>query len=137
MTTSAMHAPRFVAVTYDGECVEADNELAVVLDALAKTFDADAPEELAIWRDGEVIVAVQKADGPDREWATAADFDSSASEYTDWYQRTDENGRPVDYDWGTGTFPAQEDEPRSPDADGSSVEGRPEAGPGEDQPEKR
>ena len=93
----------------------------------------------------DFMLAVQKADGPDREWATAADFDSSASEYTDWYQRTDENGRPVDYDWGTGTFPAQEDEPRSPDADGSSVEGRPEAGaqpgaeagPAGDQPEKR
>lgn len=93
----------------------------------------------------DFMLAVQKADGPDREWATAAEFDSSASEYTDWYQRTDENGRPVDYDWGTGAFPAQEDEPRSPDADGSSVEGRPEAGaqpgteagPGEDQPEKR
>jgi hypothetical protein len=63
MTTSAMHVPRYTALSYDGECVEADNELAVVLAALAKTFDAADPEELAVWRDAEVIVAVQKADG--------------------------------------------------------------------------
>ncbi|QCU77305.1 BCCT family transporter [Citricoccus sp. SGAir0253] len=33
-----------------------------------------------------------------------ADFDSTADEVTEWYQRTDEEGQPVDYDYGTGTY---------------------------------
>ena len=41
---------------------------------------------------------------PDSKWATGADFDSSAPEVTDWYQRTDEDGNPVDYDYETGEF---------------------------------
>lgn len=31
-------------------------------------------------------------------------LDSTASEYTDWYQRTDEDGNPVGYDFSTGTW---------------------------------
>ena len=41
---------------------------------------------------------------PDSKWATGADFDSSAPEVTDWYQRADEDGNPVDYDYETGEF---------------------------------
>ncbi|MBU5655121.1 BCCT family transporter [Corynebacterium aurimucosum] len=33
-----------------------------------------------------------------------SDFDSSAHRYTDWYQRTDEKGENVDYDFGTDTW---------------------------------
>ncbi|GAB97731.1 choline/carnitine/betaine transport [Kineosphaera limosa] len=33
-----------------------------------------------------------------------ADFDSSAPAVTDWYQRTDEQGRPIDYDYETGQY---------------------------------
>src|SRR5699024_2826328 len=33
-----------------------------------------------------------------------ADFDSTAEQVTEWYQRTDEEGQPVDYDYGTGTY---------------------------------
>ncbi|MFC7401290.1 BCCT family transporter [Citricoccus sp. GCM10030269] len=33
-----------------------------------------------------------------------ADFDSTADEVTEWYQRTDEQGEPVEYDYGTGTY---------------------------------
>lgn len=33
-----------------------------------------------------------------------ADFDSHDSAVTDWYQRTDEDGEPIDYDYSTGTY---------------------------------
>ena len=32
------------------------------------------------------------------------DFDSAADRYTEWYQRTDEEGRNVDYDFETGKW---------------------------------
>ncbi len=33
-----------------------------------------------------------------------ADFDSTAEHVTEWYQRTDEEGNPVEYDYSTGTY---------------------------------
>lgn len=36
--------------------------------------------------------------------AAGAEFDSTSSEATDWYARTDEDGRPVPYDYSTGTY---------------------------------
>lgn len=33
-----------------------------------------------------------------------SDFDSSAHRYTDWYQRRDEEGENVDYDFDTDTW---------------------------------
>ena len=33
-----------------------------------------------------------------------SDFDSSAHRYTDWYQRTDEEGENVDYNFETDTW---------------------------------
>ncbi|GAA4774847.1 BCCT family transporter [Citricoccus nitrophenolicus] len=33
-----------------------------------------------------------------------ADFDSTADQVTEWYQRTDEEGQPVEYDYETGTY---------------------------------
>ncbi len=50
---------------------------------------------------------------PDSERAVGAEFDSTAEEFTQWYARTDEDGNPVDYDYGTGTYP---DDVHSPDA---------------------
>lgn len=38
------------------------------------------------------------------EYATGADFDSTAEEHTDWYQRRDEEGNEVDYDYETGEY---------------------------------
>ena len=40
---------------------------------------------------------------PEGEGA-GADFDSHDAKVTDWYQRTDEEGQPVDYDYATGTY---------------------------------
>ncbi len=39
-----------------------------------------------------------------------SDFDSSSKEYTSWYQRHDEDGNPIDYEYGDGAFatPASE-----------------------------
>jgi choline/carnitine/betaine transport len=54
-----------------------------------------------------------------------SDFDSTASEVTDWYRRTDEDGNEVDYDyasgeWGDGWSPddARRDDIGDEDADG-------------------
>jgi BCCT family betaine transporter len=44
---------------------------------------------------------VQHAEG-DR--SAGHDFDSSAERYTEWYQRTDEEGENVDYDFDTGVW---------------------------------
>ena len=38
-----------------------------------------------------------------------ADFDSTAEHVTEWYQRTDEEGNPVEYDYGTGTYADEQD----------------------------
>lgn len=38
------------------------------------------------------------------EYATGADFDSSAQEVTQWYVRRDEDGHPVAYDYTTGEY---------------------------------
>lgn len=38
------------------------------------------------------------------EFATGADFDSTAEEVTEWYTRTDEDGNPVEYDYATGEY---------------------------------
>ncbi|ATG53160.1 choline transporter [Brachybacterium vulturis] len=40
----------------------------------------------------------------DSEFATGAEFDSTAAEVTDWYVRTDEEGNPVEYDYETGEY---------------------------------
>ncbi|WP_394215215.1 BCCT family transporter [Brachybacterium vulturis] len=40
----------------------------------------------------------------DSEFATGAEFDSTAAEVTDWYVRTDEEGNPVEYDYETGQY---------------------------------
>ncbi|MGB3827509.1 MAG: BCCT family transporter [Ornithinimicrobium sp.] len=39
-----------------------------------------------------------------------SDFDSGSTEYTSWYQRHDEDGNPIDYDYSEGTYstPASE-----------------------------
>ncbi|MFB2572113.1 BCCT family transporter [Micrococcus sp. IITD107] len=38
------------------------------------------------------------------EFATGADFDSTAEDVTEWYARTDEDGNPVEYDYATGEY---------------------------------
>lgn len=38
------------------------------------------------------------------EYAAGAEFDSTAEEHTEWYQRTDEDGNPVEFDYGKGEY---------------------------------
>lgn len=70
----------------------------------------------------DFAIAVEKASK--RDYATGADFDSTASEVTEWYRRTDEEGRPVGYDYETGRYldeleaqptPEQSADPKQPD----------------------
>lgn len=89
----------------------------------------------------DFMLSVEKADGANEAWATAADFDSTAPEYTEWYQRTDEDGNPVDYDYATGEYPELGEEQirqdlrtRRPAQQSGSG---PESAGGGDQPVKR
>lgn len=50
--------------------------------------------------DGFALV-VEKAD---EERAAGAEFDSTAEEYTSWYERTDYDGTPIGYDYETGEY---------------------------------
>lgn len=52
----------------------------------------------------ELKVTKAKAGG-----GAGADFDSTASELTEWYQRTDEDGKKVEYDYETGQYLDAED----------------------------
>lgn len=50
-------------------------------------------------------LAVEPVDpGSDDALAVGADFDSTSREVTDWYTRTDEDGRPIPYDYETGEY---------------------------------
>lgn len=48
---------------------------------------------------------------PSSEYATGADFDSTADENTDWYVRTDEDGNPVDFDYVQGVYLNEQGQP--------------------------
>ena len=52
------------------------------------------------------------------DYATGADFDSTADEVTEWYTRTDEEGNAVGYDYETGEYIAEDNSGVEPDADG-------------------
>lgn len=58
------------------------------------------------------------------------DFDSTSVKVTEWYQRTDEDGNKVDYDyesgeWADGWTPGPDDAPDAPDTDGTDGAGKP------------
>src|SRR5699024_5646084 len=49
-----------------------------------------------------------------------ADFDSTSERYTEWYQRTDEDGDNVDYDFDTGKWAdGYEDESKKDESSGA------------------
>lgn len=51
----------------------------------------------------EFALAVDPVTSPKNN-AAGRDFDSTAEENTSWYQRTDEDGNPVDYDYDKGEY---------------------------------
>ena len=55
-------------------------------------------------------LAVEPAHGEAERWSVGKDFESTAEEYTAWYQRTDEEGEPVAYDYETNEY--ADDAPR-------------------------
>lgn len=55
-------------------------------------------------------LAVEPLDETD-ERATGAEFDSTAPEVTEWYARTDEDGNPVEYDYGRGEYVETAEQP--------------------------
>jgi choline/carnitine/betaine transport len=48
--------------------------------------------------------AIQVVEASCPEEGAGAEVDSTDERYTDWYQRTDEEGQPVDYDFDSGTW---------------------------------
>ena len=54
-----------------------------------------------------------------------ATFDSTADDLTEWYRRTDEEGKPVGYDYKTGEwsdgYSADQDNDADPEAKGGST----------------
>jgi len=56
--------PAFTVLSFDGEAIDAGDDLDDLLEALDAAIDGrHGQEELAVWEEGERIVAVQKADG--------------------------------------------------------------------------
>ena len=55
-------------------------------------------------------LAVEPAHGEAERWSVGKDFESTAEEYTAWYQRTDEEGEPVEFDYETNEY--ADDAPR-------------------------
>ena len=51
----------------------------------------------------DFALAVEQTD-VESSYSVAAHFDSTAQELTEWYQRTDEDGNPVGYDYATGEY---------------------------------
>ena len=66
----------------------------------------------------DFTLAVERASGDKSKWAAGADFDSTAPEVTDWYQRTDEDGNPIPYDYETGEYTEPNDVVDSEDRSG-------------------
>ncbi len=48
---------------------------------------------------------------PTSEYATGAEFDSTAEEHTEWYVRTDEEGNPVNFDYNQGVYLNEDGQP--------------------------
>jgi hypothetical protein len=48
--------------------------------------------------------AIQVVEASCPEEGAGAEVDSTDERYTDWYQRTDEEGHPVDYDFESGEW---------------------------------
>nr|WP_239478997.1 MULTISPECIES: BCCT family transporter [unclassified Rothia (in: high G+C Gram-positive bacteria)] len=55
-------------------------------------------------------IAIEPTD-PTSEYATGADFDSTAEEVTEWYTRTDEEGNPVKFDYTHGVYLNEDGQP--------------------------
>ena len=60
-------------------------------------------------------LAVEPARGEAEQWSVGKDFESTAEEYTAWYQRTDEEGEPVEYDYATNEYVEDDADPQAPE----------------------
>ena len=65
----------------------------------------------------DFVLAVEPTTESTAEYATGAEFDSTAEEVTDWYVRRDEDGNVVEYDYATGTYTGQLPVVEADDAD--------------------
>lgn len=62
----------------------------------------------------DFALAIEKAD---EGQGAGAEFDSHDEEVTSWYQRLDENGEPIEYDYNAGEYPDPHAErPQGPDS---------------------
>lgn len=62
----------------------------------------------------DFALAIEKAD---EGQGAGAEFDSHDEEVTSWYQRLDENGEPIEYDYKAGEYPdSHAERPQGPDS---------------------
>ena len=59
------------------------------------------------------------------KYAAGATFDSKAEDLTAWYQRTDEDGNPVNYDYATGEYLDDDGDPIDMDSSDESASSKP------------
>lgn len=83
--------------------------------ALEKAVERGVEEHGDHW-----ILSVEPVTPPD-EYATGEAMDTSDEEFTAWYQRTDEEGNPVEYDYETGEY-ADGTDPARTSEDGTEGE---------------
>lgn len=72
---------------------------------------------------------------PDSEYATGGEFDSTAPEVTEWYDRTDEDGNPIDYDYERGVYLDADANPLPDEDEGADPGADDAADPGADDAE--
>jgi len=68
------------------------------------------------------------------KYAAGATFDSKAEDLTAWYQRTDEDGNPVNYDYSTGEYLDDSGDPIEMDSSEESASSLPSQPPQSSQP---
>ena len=81
-----------------------------------ETWALEKAVRRGVARHGDDFALVVEPTAPGSEEATGAGFDSHDEALTGWYARTDEDGRPVPYDYDTGQYLVVEDPAAAGDA---------------------
>jgi choline/carnitine/betaine transport len=95
-------------------CIALVRELRSDPFTIRSTFEEDALANAVVHgvRDhGDNFALTVEETEPRSDYSTGGHFNSTSAEVTDWYTRTDEDGNPVDFDYETGEYISDEDDP--------------------------
>lgn len=95
-------------------CIALVRELRSDPYTIRSTFEEDALANAVVHgvRDhGDNFALTVEETEPRSDYSTGGHFNSTSAEVTDWYTRTDEDGNPVDFDYETGEYISDEDDP--------------------------